>query len=208
MDTFLIAVITFAATNVDDIFLLMLFFSDSSFQPRFVVTGQYLGFGALVLVSLLGFVGSLVIPSQWLGLLGLAPIFIGVRKLGHQDSPVDMENEIRPPIDQSSKGRQLRSALHPKVYTVAAVTIANGGDNIGIYTPLFANSDIPRLILILGIFIVLVAVWCLAGYGMARQPSVARVLSRSGHTLVPLVLIGLGIYIILESGILGEISGR
>lgn len=203
MDTFLIAVITFAATNVDDIFLLMLFFSDPSFPPRFVVTGQYLGFGALVLVSLLGFVGSLVIPSQWLGLLGLAPILIGVRKLVDQDSPLDVENEIRPPLEQSTEGRRLRSALHPKVYTVAAVTIANGGDNIGIYTPLFANSDFPRLILILSIFIVLVAVWCLAGYGMARQPYVAKVLSRSGHTLVPLVLIGLGIYIVLESGILG-----
>ncbi|HEX6386837.1 MAG TPA: cadmium resistance transporter, partial [Anaerolineae bacterium] len=82
MASVITAVVTFAATNVDDILVLVMFFSqvNASFRPRHVVIGQYLGFAILVSVSLLGFLGSLVIPRPWLGLLGLAPIAIGVRK--------------------------------------------------------------------------------------------------------------------------------
>jgi cadmium resistance protein CadD (predicted permease) len=75
--------VTFAATNIDDIFVLMLFFSqvNSRLRPRHIVAGQYLGFTALVAISLLGFLGGLVVPRAWIGLLGLAPILIGVKKL-------------------------------------------------------------------------------------------------------------------------------
>ncbi len=39
----------------------------------------------------------------------------------------------------------LASVLNPQTYKVAAVTVANGGDNIGIYVPLFASSDLTSL---------------------------------------------------------------
>ena len=63
------AVVTFAATNVDDILVLVMFFSqlNTSFRPRHVIIGQYVGFAILVSVSLLGFLGSLVIPRPWIG---------------------------------------------------------------------------------------------------------------------------------------------
>jgi len=93
----------------------------------------------------------------------------------------------------------LNALLNPKTYSVAIITFANGGDNIGIYTPLFASSDAADLIVILSVFLILVAVWCFIGYRLMRQPSVAQLLSNYGHIVVSIVLIGLGIYIILEN---------
>jgi cadmium resistance protein CadD (predicted permease) len=88
------------------------------------------------------------------------------------------------------------------VTSVAAVTFANGGDNIGIYTPLFASSDLVRLLIVLVVFYALLGVWCYVGYVVTRHPAVAHVLTRYGHLIVPFILIGLGIYIILDSGTL------
>lgn len=177
----------------------MLFFSQANpaLRPRHIVLGQYLGFAGLVGVSLLGFVGSLVIPQSWIGLLGFLPIIIGLRRLLRWRSVEHLENTA-PPIDAHPPAR-LASLLNPQIYYVAAVTVANGGDNIGIYTPLFANSSLTQLGLILLVFFVLVAGWCYLGWRLSRHPLVAGTLTRYGHVIVPVVLIGLGLYILLES---------
>jgi cadmium resistance protein CadD (predicted permease) len=84
--------------------------------------------------------------------------------------------------------------------SVAAITIANGSDNVGIYTPLFAHSSTLQLITTITIFLSLVGVWCVVADRLARQAPIAHWLSQKGQTLVPWVLMGLGIYIILDSG--------
>jgi len=85
MDSFLaligLAIIVFASTNIDDIFVLIGFFADKSFRARDVVVGQYLGVCALYLISAITALISLVIPTGYIGLLGLAPIAIGIKKL-------------------------------------------------------------------------------------------------------------------------------
>ena len=83
---------------------------------------------------------------------------------------------------------------------MAAVTVANGGDNIGIYLPLFASSDLPSLVVILAVFSVMVGVWSYAAYQLTRQRAIARILTRYTQAVVPFVLIGLGIFILIESG--------
>ena len=199
LTTFLTAILTFIATNIDDIFLLMMFFSqtDHLFRRRHVVAGQYLGFIALVAISLLGFAGRFIMPREFIGLLGLAPIVIGVRKM------FEKEREIGAPDLTAQKTSSLLGILlPPKTYNVAAVTFANGGDNIGIYTPLFASLDLPGLILTVTVFLLLVAVWCVLALKLTHQKHVARFLSRYGHRLVPVVLIGLGIFILIENGTL------
>ena len=77
------AVVTFAVTNVEDILVLVIFSSqvDGSLRRRHVVIGQYLGFTALLGISLLGFAGSLLVPRPVIGFLGLAPIAIGLQKV-------------------------------------------------------------------------------------------------------------------------------
>lgn len=53
----------FVATNIDDIVVLMVFFSSASLDARNIVTGQYLGIGSLTAISALGSLFALVVPS-------------------------------------------------------------------------------------------------------------------------------------------------
>ena len=127
---------SFAATNIDDIVILMLFFSqvNATFRPRHIVIGQYLGFTALIVASLPGFFGGLIVPKAIIGLLGLVPIAIGIKQLVNRE---DEENEVQTVSDEfnSSLLSKLTNLFNPQIFNVAAVTIANGGDNIGIYLP-------------------------------------------------------------------------
>ena len=144
MDWFVSALVTgviaFSATNLDDIVFLTGFFSQAR-RHWHVVVGQYLGFTALVLVSLVGFLGGQILPHAWLRLFGIAPIAIGLRKLFS-----NRDDESR------------RSATG--MFSVAVVTFSNGSDNIGIYAPLFAVSDSRRLIVLVGVLYVLLALVC------------------------------------------------
>lgn len=197
---------TFAATNIDDIVILTIFFGqmNATFSRRHIVAGQYLGFTALVIASLPGFLGGLIVPRAWIGILGLVPIFVGISHLINREKD---ENEVQTvsgefKISKANAflGSSLASLLSPQTYNVAAVTFANGGDNIGIYVPLFASSDLVSLVVILSVFFVLVGVWCYIAYLLTRHPAIAHVLTRYGKVFASFILICLGIYILIESG--------
>ena len=198
---------SFAATNIDDIVILTLFYAqaDATFRKRHIVAGQYLGFTALIILSLPGFFGGLIVPRVWIGLLGLLPIVIGIKELVSRQDNADAEVQvINSVLEQSSSSQTavgiLASVLNPQTVRVAAVTVANGGDNIGIYVPLFASSNLPSLGVILSVFFLLVGVWCYVAYRLTSLLAVANVLTRYGRDLVPFVLIGLGVFILLDSG--------
>jgi cadmium resistance transport/sequestration family protein len=200
INTVMVGVTTFVATNIDDIVILMLFFSQVSdrFRPRHIVIGQYLGFAVLIAASLPGFLGGMLLPKAWIGLLGLIPIIIGLRQFWQ---PQEQE-QVQTVSLSSSTGKSrfaLPNLFEPQIYHVAAVTIANGGDNISIYVPLFANSSLFSLITILIVFLGLVGIWCYLAYWLSRHRAIAPILTRYGHRTIPFVLIGLGIYILVES---------
>ena len=188
-------VTAFTATNLDDILVLMLFFSqvDLLLQRRHIVIGQYLGFATLVLASIPGFFGSLFLPEAWIGMLGLVPIAIGLNRLLNREE--DENNEVVKLDSQPSLG----GLLSPQTCGVAAVTLANGGDNVGIYMPLFASCTWESLVIVLGVFFSLVGVWCYVAYRLTQIPAIAEALTRYGNQFAPFVLIGLGIMIMTES---------
>ncbi|MEG4850066.1 cadmium resistance transporter [Microcoleus sp. B5-D4] len=192
----------FTATNLDDILILLLFFSqvNAIFRRRHIVFGQFLGFTALVLASLPGFFGSLIFPPDWIGMLGLLPIAIGLSRLLNPETD-DSESEAE--LEQSENSF-FSSFLSPQTYSVAAVTVANGGDNIGIYVPLFASNTLESLAVILGVFFAMVGVWCYAAYRLIQMRAIADTLTRYGNQLVPFVLIGLGMAILVKSGTLAS----
>lgn len=86
---------------------------------------------------------------------------------------------------------------------VAAVTFANGGDNIGVYVPVFALAGTGGLVVFVVMFLVLVALWCAVGRFFATRPIIARALSRRGHIVLPIVPIGIGLLILIHSGAFG-----
>lgn len=205
MNELLTAILTgftaFTATNLDDIVILLLFFSqvNAAFRRRHIIAGQYLGFAALVFASLPGFFGRLIFPPEWIGMLGILPIAIGIGRLLNADTDESEELEAG-----QSEPSAFSSCLSPQTYSVAAVTVANGSDNISIYVPLFASSTLENLVVILGVFFTLVGVWCYAAYRLIQMRAIADSLTRYGNHLVPFVLIGLGVAILVQSGTLAS----
>jgi cadmium resistance transport/sequestration family protein len=195
----------FVATNIDDILILMVFFSQSNFtfRPWHIVLGQYLGFGIILLASLPGFFGGLILQKEWIGLLGFVPIGIGLYRLWRPEQ----EEKVVQTISQEGRDQfsrfpgfaKLSQLIPPQTYQVAMITLANGGDNIGIYIPLFANSSLASLSVILIVFLFLVGLWCYIAFQLVQHPAIAHILTHYGEAIVPFVLIGLGIFILKDS---------
>jgi cadmium resistance transport/sequestration family protein len=206
----LVGITSFVATNLDDIVVLLIFFSQVSptFRRRHIVGGQYLGFVTLLLLSLPGYFGGLVLPKAWVGLLGLLPIWVGITQLLDKDAE---DPEVQAVSSEVALGQKtsiltwVTSFLNPQTYQVAAVTVANGGDNLGIYIPLFASNSLSRLTVIVSVFLVLVGAWCWIAERLTRQRAIALLLSRYGHRIIPFVLMGLGLYILIDSGTLAMV---
>ncbi len=191
MELILTSLIAFASTNVDDIFILMLFFANRQYKRGQVVLGQYLGIIALIAISFIGSLVGLLFDQKYIGLLGLLPIFFGIRGIIHLFKKKNSSLKENVSIDLKNSN---------KVFSVAAITFANGGDNIGIYIPLFTTLLLPQKIIMIVIFLIMVAVWCLAAWYLSRHFAIAKVINKYGHIITPIVLILLGIYILYESG--------
>jgi cadmium resistance protein CadD (predicted permease) len=185
-----LGVTVFVSTNLDDIVLLSIFFADRHIRPRAIVAGQFAGIGVLVAVSGLAAFASLAVPEGWTALLGAVPLVLGVaklRSLWRQQAAGGEEDEAR---QVPSEHR-----AHSQVLAVATVTIANGGDNLGVYIPLFAKA--PAAVPVYAIlFAVMTGIWCVLGYLLVNNPLVGKSIRRYGHALLPLVLIALGLYIL------------
>jgi cadmium resistance protein CadD (predicted permease) len=192
--TLAVSVIAFASTNVDDIFVLLGFFADPAFRARHVVLGQYLGIGALVAVSLVCSLIALVLPPASIGLLGLLPIGIGVKKLWEA---------WRGGEDRAEDGAPAPGAH--TLLAVAAVTAANGGDNIGVYVPMFATHSLHEKLVILAVFAAMTGLWCLVAHFLVNHRALGAPIRRYGHLLLPWVLIGIGIAILLENDTLAAV---
>lgn len=189
-----LAIVLFASTNVDDVFVLIGFFADPTFRARDVVLGQYLGIAALFCVSVTASLLSLAIPRAYVGLLGIVPILIGMKKLFDLYRKRDATEE--------SLERHADAGGNRRAATVAFVTLANGGDNIGIYTPTFAIRSGNELAVIGLIFSVMTALWCFLAHWMVNYPKLGAPIRRYGHHVSPIVLIGLGILILYQAGTL------
>ncbi|MDZ7962692.1 MAG: cadmium resistance transporter [Aulosira sp. DedQUE10] len=187
----------FSATNIDDIVILLLFFSqiNAKFRPQHIVAGQYLGFTILIILSLPGFFGGLILPPHWIGLLGLLPLSIGINSLVNwqESSAEELVTEIAESEDSN-------------IAIVASLTVANGSDNISVYVPLFANNNLENLFVIIPLFFLLLGVWCYATYQITHQKPIANFLIRYGNNIVPFVLMGLGVFIVLKSQALSLIK--
>ncbi len=187
-----LGVAAFAATNIDDIFLLMVFFSSSNLAARHVVAGQYAGFGLLVGIGAVGSLVGLVVPSRIIGLLGLGPIAIGVKKLFDLRAPPKGDGvQVQDLRTKKGKGSYL------SVSRVAAVTFTDGSDNIGVYVPLFASHGTSvETSTLIAAFLVMTGAWCAVGYYASKHGWLARQLRRFGHLAFPFVLIGIGISVL------------
>lgn len=136
---------------------------------------------------------SLAVPAGYPALLGAVPLALGLRELwALRQASGEAATEAS---DLRAAEGRLERRTHSQAVAVAAVTVANGGDNVGVYIPLFARE--PALIpAYAAAFGALTALWCFAGYRLVQNPIVGTQLRRYGHVALPLVLIALGLWIL------------
>lgn len=191
------AVGLFVATNIDDVIVVSIFYARGAGTPgttRKILAGQYLGFGGILLVSVVISLGARsFLPEAALPYFGLIPLALGLyaawrvwRSRGDGD-------------DDDAKIADKKVG----VLTVAAVTFANGGDNIGIYVPVFTTAGTTAIVAYCVVFLLLVSLLVLVAKFVATRRPIAELLERWEHILFPLVLIGLGVVILVEGGAFG-----
>ena len=184
LETILIATALFAATNADDLVLLIVFFAQPGCRPRRVMFGAVVGLAALTGASFAAAWLALAAPADWLPWLGLAPLYLGLRWL------------VRPRHDESPAGAA-------SWQTVALVTVANGADNLGAYIPVFANQSFAEKVVTAATFAVLAFGLCALAWVAVRHPTWGPHVQRWSARLGPFVLIAIGFWIVAQHPVFG-----
>ena len=200
MDTLPATVITavglFAGTNVDDMMLLAVLSASSraTGRPRRweFWAGQYLGIAILVGVSLAASRGLDRIPQGWLWLLGFIPLSLGIYKLAAA-------------ILARRRGERPPAPAPGGLPGVAGLTVANGGDNVAAYTPVFATMSAAAAAVTIVVFAACVAIWCLVGSWLVSHHRVTQALERWGHWIIPAIYILIALYIFKKEDALAHL---
>ena len=193
--TIISAIGVYISTSIDYLIILIILFAQLSQnkQKWHIYAGQYLGTGLLVGVSLVAAYVVNFVPKAWMvGLLGLIPIYLGIRFAIVGEGEEEEEEEIIERLEQS-KANQL-------FWTVTLLTIASGGDNLGIYIPYFASLDWAQTLVALLVFAIGVIIFCELSRVLSSIPLISETIEKYERIIVPLVFIPLGLYIMYESG--------
>ncbi|CAM4945580.1 unnamed protein product [Rotaria socialis] len=246
------AFVSYIATNIDDLVVLMNFFteatiSNSLLKVRHICIGRFAAFIVLVGVSLIGYGVSYALPVKMLGFLGFLPIMLGIKAMAEitieecnkctedindiipndnistielelvryrndTDEQITKEFTIRqeettdvladPPTSLTFKQKVLKflsHCLNLQTLKIVSITLANSGDNVAIYTPLFAQATNWQIGVYIVIFFFMMLVWLVFCYFFINFRPILNLAQKYAHYIVPIVFIGIGIYIIVKS---------
>ncbi|MDA3973250.1 cadmium resistance transporter [Enterococcus thailandicus] len=207
LTTLTTSLISFISTNIDDIFILTILFSQvgKNLSKKDIVLGQYLGVGLLVLFSILASHSLNRIQTEYLGLLGIIPIFLGIKSwldfVKNKKRTASIEKDSSANKADLTDETLLTSGLRPHFLNVTLLTLGNGSNNIGIYVPLFSRYSVIDLVISVLIFIIMIAIWCYFSFKLANLSFIQEELHRHQAFIIPVIFIGLGIYILIDSGL-------
>lgn len=196
--TIVTATILYAATAIDLLVILMIFFGKAKTKKQYrqIYLGQYVGSLALIAISLiLAYVLNFV-PEDWmLGLLGIIPMYLGIKVAFVGD---DDEEAVEEQLNQRGLGKLTT--------TVALIAIGScGADNIGLFVPYFVSINVPELLTTLITFVVLIFVLVFTAQKLTDIPGVGEITEKFGRWVMASIYIGLGVYIFVINGTLGSL---
>lgn len=188
------SIILYSGTAVDLLIILMLFFAKRKSRKDIIniYLGQFLGSVSLILLSLLfAFVLNYIPSKEILGLLGLIPIFLGLKVLLLGDS--NGEAIAKDGLQKDNKNL---------IFLVAMITFAScGADNIGVFVPYFTTLNLANLIVTLLTFLVMIYLLVFSAQKLAQVPSVGEILEKYSRWFIAVVYLGLGMYILIENNV-------
>ena len=201
IQTIVTAAILYIATASDLLVILLMFFARAKTRKEYrdIYIGQYVGSVALIVISLFFAFVLNYVPEKWiLGLLGLIPIYLGIKVAIYGDS----DGEERTKKELNEKG------LSKLVGTVAIVTIAScGADNIGLFVPYFVTLSVTDLLITLFVFLILIFFLVFTAQKLANIPGVGEIVEKFSRWIMAVIYIALGLFIIIENDTIGTILG-
>ena len=184
------SVVAYISTNIDDIFVIMILLAQAAKGAKGkLIAGHFLGVGIVTAISMLGAFGLQNLPLKYVGILGLVPIGLGIKAgLDHKKGA----------DDDDAPDAQSVSLL-----SMLMITVGNGADNVGVYIPLFTGFTDAERIGAVVVFAVMTALWVFLANSLAEFPKVKAAVGKYKHIVIPAVFILLGVYIIMDSGLIG-----
>jgi len=177
----------FIGTNLDNLLLLVAMYAQYHRQSGTVTAGYVFGMILICLISLLlGETGD-YIPLDWLGLLGVVPMTMGILAVWKLIRKRGVETPES--IAQHDNRRTIFSML-------ASMQLSNGADTIITFTILFAESGDPADYLLVPTFLAMIGVFSGLAYYSVKQEKLGRLLRHYGQYLTPVILILVGFYIL------------
>lgn len=191
------AVAIFVGTSIEDLFTLTALFLSAQVtgqpKPWQIATGWYAGIGCLVTISVAAALGLVFVPEDWAGLLGLVPLTVGIYKLTRAIRARGKETGVQP-------------LMAAGVASVAALAVSQGGDNIGVYVPVFRTVGPLHSAVMVAVFAVCLGVWCLLASVLGSHKGVVAIMGPYGKWIIPAVYITVGTVIIVNSGVIGQLA--
>ena len=220
----LLAIVAYAATNIDNLFVLLAFLAQARAGRRRVIGGQCAGSLILIAGSLLLAALLMHLPAGYASLLGFLPIGVGLNQAWERFRPGFAQrmkaarDDTRGAVDTAASGAPANSAdlaspasasanCGASGWTVAGVAIANGSDNLAVYVPLFASHSHSENALISLVFVVMSGLWCVAALWLVEHPLLGAPIRRYGTALLPLILLAIGVSVIARNDTLRLVFG-
>ena len=201
IQTIVTAAVLYIVTALDLLVILLMFFARAKTRKEYrdIYIGQYVGSVTLIVISLFFAFVLNYVPEKWiLGLLGLIPIYLGIKVAIYGDS----DGEERAKKELNEKG------LSKLVGTVAIVTIAScGADNIGLFVPYFVTLSVTNLLITLFVFLILIFFLVFTAQKLANIPGVGEIVEKFGRWIMAVIYIALGLFIIIENDTIQTILG-
>ena len=201
IQTIVTAAILYIVTALDLLVILLMFFARAKTRKEYrdIYIGQYVGSVALIVVSLFFAFVLNYVPEKWiLGLLGLIPIYLGIKVAIYDDC----EGEKRAKKELNEKG------LSKLVGTIAIITIAScGADNIGVFVPYFVTLSVTNLLITLFVFLILIFFLVFTAQKLANIPGVGEIVEKFSRWIMAVIYIALGLFIIIENDTIQTILG-
>ena len=201
IQTIVTAAILYIVTALDLLVILLMFFARAKTRKEYrdIYIGQYVGSVALIVISLFFAFVLNYVPEKWiLGLLGLIPIYLGIKVAIYGDS----DGEERAKKELNEKG------LSKLVGTIAIVTIAScGADNIGLFVPYFVTLSVTNLLITLFVFLILIFFLVFTAQKLANIPGVGEIVEKFGRWIMAVIYIALGLFIVIENDTIQTILG-
>lgn len=177
---------SFAATNIDNLALLVGWLLAGRGRSRQILGGHLLGMLTILGLTVAFSLGANLIPVAYVGYLGVIPVSLGLKGL------YDLSRSRRDTKDDTVSG-------HVGPLSIAATQVANGVDTVLVFGPLLADSESRIDLVVVSGFVVMTFAWFGLARFLERHASRLTILERYGHWVAPIVLILVGLYILADT---------